>query len=146
MPGNAAMTTSTAGLESKDNPPTPIAITPRTLRLLLAVAVAVLVLVGWAAPIALTMLLGGVTIALFLSFPVTQLARIMPRGLAVLLTFAAAFTIGALVLVLLVPVLVEQLTDLVAAAPEFSTNTDRFLRGVLQTLGERGLLDREPDE
>jgi predicted PurR-regulated permease PerM len=126
--------------------PTPIPITQRTLRLLIAGIVAVVLLVGWMAPTALTILLGGLLIALFLSFPVGKLARFMPRGVAVATALFAVTAFAALVVVLVVPILVEQLTTLTGAAPQQTEEVERLSRDVLQALRDRGLLDREPED
>ena len=65
--------------------PTPIPSRPaRTIALLGAVVALVLSL--RAVPNVLTILLGGMTLALVLSFPVRLLARALPRGLAILLS------------------------------------------------------------
>ena len=112
----------TARPEVRDGP-TPIPITPRTFRLLLGGVVVAAILVGWVAPIVVTILLGGVTIALFLSYWVTQLARIMPHALAVLVPFIGLIALGVLVLLLIIPVLVEQLTAMSCRVRSGSTSS-----------------------
>ena len=124
--------------------PIPISSPPRTLALLGAVVALVLLL--RAAPDVLTILLGGATLALVLSFPVRLLARVLPRGLAILLVLLALLLALALALVALVPVAIDQLTALVAAAPDLVAEAERQLRALLQPLRERGYLRASPDQ
>ncbi|CAA9587999.1 MAG: hypothetical protein AVDCRST_MAG88-4307, partial [uncultured Thermomicrobiales bacterium] len=60
---------------------TRIPISPRLRTILVLAALALLVLLLRATPGVLTVLLGGATLALVLSFPVRLLARLLPRGL-----------------------------------------------------------------
>ena len=116
------MTTPSARPEGRDGP-TPIPVAAGTLRFLLAGVAVAAVLVGWVAPTVVTILLGGVTIALFLSYPVAQLARIMPCGLAVLVAFIGLIAPGELVLLLIIPILVEQLTAMSCRVRSGSTSS-----------------------
>src|SRR5690349_9883217 len=90
--------------------PTPIVISPRARWVLVGAAILALVVLLRAAPDILGVALGGFTLALVLSFPVRLLSYFMPRGLAILTTFF--FLIGAitLALLILVPLLIDQLT------------------------------------
>ena len=126
--------------------PTPIVVTSRTRWILVAAVLFLLYWVGHSAPTARAMLLGGVTLALFLSFPVTQLARIMPRGLAVLVTFLGLVLVGVIAVVVLVPIIVEQLTSLAQATPDLARNVENVFRDVLERLERRGLLEGTAEE
>ena len=126
--------------------PPPIPISPRARTLLIGAALVALVLLVRAAPSVLIITLGGATLALLLSFPVRLLSRAMPRGLAIVTTFLALLFLIILALVQLVPLLIEQLTDLIAATPAIAEETDGLLRGLLRPLEERNLLPGDPDE
>lgn len=126
--------------------PTPIVVTSRTRWILVAAVLFLLYWVGHSAPTARAMLLGGITLALFLSFPVTQLARIMPRGLAVLVTFLGLVLVGVIAVVVLVPIIVEQLTSLAEATPDLARNVENVFRDVLERLERRGLLEGTAEE
>jgi predicted PurR-regulated permease PerM len=67
--------------------PTPIQISKRTRNVLLLAGVVALVLLMWLSPSVPIMLLGGVALALHISFPVRALSRLMPRKWATLMSF-----------------------------------------------------------
>ena len=67
--------------------PTPIFVSPRVAVLLAVLGMAVLAYLLYAAPSILVVALGGMALALVLSFPVRALSQLMPRGPAILLTF-----------------------------------------------------------
>ena len=58
---------------------TPIRISKRTRNVLLGAGAVALVLLMWLSPSVPVMLLGGVALALHISFPVRALSRFMPR-------------------------------------------------------------------
>lgn len=123
--------------------PTPIVISPRARAVLLVIALVGLVLLLRAAPSVLTIGLGGAALALVLSFPVRMLSRLLPRGLAILVTLLAL--VGALTLALfrLAPLLVAQLSDLIAAIPAIATRSNAVLQDILDSLQRRELLTGE---
>src|SRR3712207_2125045 len=104
--------------------PTPIIVTPRTAWALLAATVVGALAVAWAAPDATRILLGGLALAMFLSFPVGLLDRLMPRGLAIVVTLLALIAAGALVLAFVLPVLGEQLGAVIDALPRWGTRIE----------------------
>jgi predicted PurR-regulated permease PerM len=124
---------------------TPIPISPRTRTLLLLVAVATVVFLFYRSPSLLPVLLGGGTLALVMSFPARFLARVVPRGAAIALVVVSLVLAVFLGLVILVPPLVRQLTDLISASPQLVSDTERLLRQLLVPLAERGLLTTEPE-
>lgn len=126
--------------------PTPIPISPRLRNVLTLAALVALALLLRAAPDVLTILLGGATLALVLSFPVRLLARALPRGLAILLVLLGLLLAVVVALVVLIPVVIEQLTALIAAAPGLAAEAERQLRALLGPLRERGYLRTSPDE
>ena len=125
--------------------PTLILISPRTRNLLIGAMVVALVLVIWEAPTILTISLGGAFLALILSFPVRLLSRVMPRSVAILLTFLALVALLVLATFVLVPILINQLSGLIAAIPGLAGDADRLLRDIIRPLQERGLLSRNTD-
>ena len=126
--------------------PTPIRISRRVRAALILAALVVVLLVVWRVPSALTTTIGGFALALVLSFPVRFLSRLMPRGLAILLSFLLVAGLLALATLFLVPLIVEQFTALVAAIPSIAGEVERYLTSTLAFLRERNLLRTDPDE
>jgi predicted PurR-regulated permease PerM len=126
--------------------PTPIRISRRTRNVLIALGIAALVLLMWAAPTVPVVMLGGVALAMALSFPVRWFSRLMPRGLAILATFVILVGIGALALLFLVPILIDQLASLISAAPDIARQARSVPSGVLKPLSDLGLWQGNPDQ
>jgi predicted PurR-regulated permease PerM len=126
-------------------PPTPIAISPRVRWGLIVAGIVALVLLVRAAPTILSVALGGFTLALVLAFPVRALSYFIPRPLAILATLLALLGFITLVIVSLIPTLIDQLTELIAALPSLAIETDRLLRDLLRPLQERDLLPSDAD-
>jgi len=120
--------------------PTPIQISPRLLLVLAAIGVVVFAAFLYAAPTVVVVALGGVSLAIVLSYPVGALSRVMPRPLAILATFLSLVGLLVLAGIFLVPPLIEQLTALVASTPDIATGANRFLLDVLEPLEQRNLL------
>ncbi len=125
--------------------PTPIVISPRTRWLILAVVVGVAVVVLGVAPPALTMLVGGLTLAMFCSLPVRLLSRFMRRGVAIALMLAGLVVVGAATVLFVVPVLIDQLQSLIAAAPQTQADVEEALADLLRPLERWGIIDQGPD-
>lgn len=68
--------------------PTPILLSGWCRNLLLLAVLGALVAVAWYAPAVPLVAVGGFALALTLSFPVRLLSRLMPRGLAIALSFS----------------------------------------------------------
>ena len=114
--------------------------------MLVGVAFFALIVLLRAAPDVLTVSLGGFTLALVLSFPVRYLARFMPRGLAILATFFVLIGVITLALLILVPILIEQLTVLIADTPAIAAWVEERMYEVLNPLQDRGWLTSEPEK
>jgi predicted PurR-regulated permease PerM len=127
-------------------PHTPIWISRRTRTVLLVAALLALVLLLRRAPGILTLLFGGAALALVLSFPVGALSRLVPRKLAILVSFVLLAGLLVLAVVVIVPILVEQLGALVAALPGIARSIGERLPSLLAPLAERGLLPGTPGE
>jgi predicted PurR-regulated permease PerM len=117
------------------------------MAVIVVVGLLALVLVLYAAPIILLIAFGGTALAIVLSYPVRALSRVMPRGLAILVTFLALIGLVVLALFYLIPVLIEQLSRLIAFTPEVAFTADRLLNDALRWLNQRDLLGgAQPDE
>ncbi|CAN5273737.1 N/A [soil metagenome] len=99
---------------------------------------------GWCR--ALTTTVGGIALALVLSFPVRFLSRFMRRGLAILLSFLLVVGLVLLAALVLVPVVAEQFAALVQAVPTIVGTAERYLSDALNLLQDRGLLPSDPEE
>jgi predicted PurR-regulated permease PerM len=126
--------------------PTPIRISRRTRTALILAVLALLGLVIWQVPTVLTTVVGGFALALALSFPVRWLSRLMPRGLAILISFLLVVGIFALAALFLVPLLVEQFAALARAVPGIASTVERYLSDALGSLQDRGLLPSDPQQ
>ncbi len=120
--------------------PTLIPISSRVLAALVIFSLVVFAAFLYAAPTVVVVALGGVSLAVVLSYPVAALSRMMPRPLAILATFLSLAGLLVLAGIYLVPPLIEQLTALVASTPEIATGANRYLLDVLEPLEERNLL------
>ena len=126
--------------------PTPIRISRRTRTVLLVLGLITLALLMWAAPTVPIVLLGGFALALVLSFPVRWLSHLMPRWLAMLITFLVLAGIVTLAFLILVPILIVQLVSFVKAVPQIATEARGTMRSLLQPLADSGLLQETPDQ
>src|SRR5215217_183306 len=125
--------------------PTQIVISRRTLGLLLLAALLALALLVVLAPSVIFVAAGGLALAVVLSFPVRVLSRLMPRPLAVAATFLVLITSTILALVVLVPLLLDQLRILLAAALTTTESSGLILRDLLGPFAESGLLSDTPN-
>lgn len=107
--------------------PTPIWISPRIQTALVIVAVALLGLAIWRVPSILAIAIGGLALALILSFPVGWLSRSMPRALAILASLLFVFGLIVAGLAVILPLAIDQLNGLVAAWPNTQADIDRML-------------------
>jgi predicted PurR-regulated permease PerM len=91
--------------------------------------------------------LGGVALAIVLSFPVRALSHFMPRGLAILLTVMAMLGLISLGFFFLAPLLIEQLSTLVRTTPRIANSANQLLLDVIRALNERQLVPgSDPEE
>lgn len=139
-------TTGRLGSEHTEARPEPIWISRRTRTVLVLGGLVALALLMWYSPSVPIMLLGGSALALVISFPVRALSRLMPRGLAILVTFLILVGLTIVALVVLVPILITQLISFIGNVPEYATNAEQFLRDLLEPLAERGFLPVAPEE
>jgi predicted PurR-regulated permease PerM len=126
--------------------PTPIRISRRTRTALILVVIAVLAYVVYRVPDVLTTTVGGIGLALALSFPVRFLSRFLPRGLAIFFSFLLVVGLVVLAALYLVPLVVEQLASLVSAVPEIANTVGQYLQDALNFLQNRGFLPGDPQQ
>ena len=113
--------------------PTPIRISRRTRTALILAVLVVLAYVVYRVPSVLTTAVGGVALALVLSFPVRFLGRFLPRGLSILLSFLLVVGLFVLAALYLVPLVAEQFAALVRAVPGIATTVERYVSAVLDS-------------
>ena len=126
--------------------PTPIPISKRTRTVLILAAIAVVAYIVYLVPGVLTTAVGGIALALVLSFPVGFLSRFLPRGLSILLSFLLVVGLVVLAALYLLPFAVEQFVALFRAVPGIASAAERYLSDALDFLQNRGLLPSDPDE
>ena len=138
------------GREGKSTPGghmTPIPVSSRVWIGIVVVGVALFTLLLYAAPTVPAVALGGVALAIVLSFPVRALSHFMPRGLAILLTVLAMLGLISLGFFFLVPLLIEQLSTLVRTTPRIANSANQLLLDVINALNERQLVPgSDPEE
>src|SRR5215211_1123937 len=126
---------------------TPILVSPRIWIGIVVVGVVLFALLLYAAPTVPAVALGGVALAIVLSFPVRALSHFMPRGLAILLTVVAMLSLISLGFFFLVPLLIEQLSTLVRNTPRIANSANQLLLDVIAALDERQLIPgSDPEE
>lgn len=126
--------------------PTPIRISKRMRTLLILAGLALTGLVVWYVPSVLTTLVGGFALALVLSFPVRWLSRLMPRGLAILGSFLLLLGLVVLALLILVPLVGEQLAAFANAVPAIANTAEQTLREALSFFQQKGFLPSDSGE
>lgn len=127
-------------------PSTPIPISVRTRAVLAAASLLALALVVWIAPSVATVALGGVTLALLLSFPVRLMSRFIPRWLAIPVAFLLLLALVVLAFLILIPALVSQLAALASTVPVLASSVEEDVRNLLGLLRGRGLLQERPED
>lgn len=138
--------TARAPAGESEHQPTPIRISRRTWHLFIVAIVVVLVLIVWKVPAVLIISLGGLALALVLSFPARLFSRFVPRGLAILLSSLLVLGLFVLAVIFLVPMLVDQTSQLVKALPTLAQDLEQYFRAGLRTLHEAGLVAQRPEQ
>ena len=126
--------------------PTPIWISGLTRNLIVLGIFAALILLVIFAPSVLYIALGGFALALILSFPVRALSHLMPRWLAILVTYLVLVGLIVAGFVFLVPLLIDQLSNFVKLVPNIARSADRVARDLLKPLADRNLLSGSSPE
>src|SRR5918998_5418664 len=136
-----------AGEPTPGHRPTPILVSSRLLVVIVAVGLGILALLLYAAPTVPAVALGGIALAIVLSFPVRALSHFMPRGLAIFLTVLGLLGLISLGFFFLVPLLIEQLSTLVRNTPRIANSANQLLLDVIDALNERQLVPgSDPEE
>ena len=127
--------------------PTPIFVSSRVWIGIVVVGFGLFALLLYAAPTVPIVAVGGVALAIVLSFPVRALSHFMPRGLAILLTVLGVLGLISLGFFFLVPLLIEQLSTLVRTTPRIANSANQLLIEVIRALNERQLVPgSDPEE
>jgi len=126
--------------------PTPIRISERIRNVLLLAAVVLLLLLMWLSPSVPIILLGGVALALHISFPVRALSRLMPRKWATLVSFLVLVGLVIIGLVVLVPILIGQLISFISNVQGYGSDIGQFVQALLEPLYESRLLPSRPED
>ena len=127
--------------------PTPIYVSARVLAGIVALAVVAVALFLYAAPTVPIVALGGMALAIVLSFPVRALSHVMPRPAAILVTVLGVLGLITLALFILVPLLIQQLRDLVIQVPTIANGANRLIVDLIGFLDQRNLLpSSDPEE
>jgi predicted PurR-regulated permease PerM len=134
------------GAWDSEREPTPIPISKRAGIVVAILCVIAFVLVVYFAPSALYIAAGGFAFALVLSFPVDGLSRFMPRGLAILATYLVLVGLLVVSLVVVVPILIEQLGNLISTTPDIANSADQLAQDLLKPLADRNLLSGSSPE
>jgi predicted PurR-regulated permease PerM len=105
-----------------------------TTSIVLRAVLVVLVVVGtlwllWLVRQPLSWIVLATFVAVAVSGPVNVLARRMPRGLAILLTYLGMLAIPAGILAIIVPTVVRESRDLIDNAPRYATDIQEAVRG-----------------
>ncbi len=114
--------------------------------MLVILAIAVVAFIMWRVPEAPIALVGGFALALVLSFPVRGLTRLMPRGLAIFVSFLILIGLVLLAVLIIVPIVVVQLASLFGALPGLIADTKRYALAGLNLLNDAGVLPGTPKE
>ena len=112
-------------------PATPFWISRRTHRALIVPGVTALGLLLWRVPTLVSLSVGGVALAVALSFPIGTVSRVMPRGAAIAVTLALAAALLVLAVAVVAPIISDQLRALVAAVPGIERQLDARVQSVL---------------
>src|ERR671917_1380673 len=126
--------------------PTPIRISRRTRTALILVLIVALAYVVYQVPDVLAMTVGGIALALILSFPVAFFSRFVPRGLAILFSFLLVVGLVVLAVLYLVPLVVEQFVAFIGAVPGIASTVEQYLQDALSFLQDRGILPTNPEQ
>lgn len=138
------MSTRKPAVRSRGRPasraPTPIPVSRRTRNRLAALALAALLVLVWQVPSLLKFLLDGSALAIVLSFPTRLLSRVMPRGLAIGLSFVLLAALAVTAFIGVVPILLDQLGALVNAIPGIAERIGKQLPRLIERSGAQDLL------
>lgn len=126
--------------------PTPIYISHRTRGIILFVLLVLFVLLARALPNVIGTVFIGATLALILSFPVRFLQRYISRGKAVLVVTLGMVATAAIMLVLLIPFVSNEIEQFVTNMPETAERITEFIENTLANLQRRGVISERPEQ
>jgi predicted PurR-regulated permease PerM len=126
--------------------PTPIPVSRTAWRLIAAAPIVLLVLIVWAVPVVLLIALGGLALALILSFPVALFSRFLPRMVAIALAFLILLAFLLLLGYVVVPLLVSQAGALINILPALVQDLELYVVRALQPFDTHEFLSSTPEE
>lgn len=126
--------------------PTPIYISHRTRTIIILLALVLFVFLLRTVPSIVSTVLLGATLALVLSFPVRLLQRKFSRKTSVTIVTLSMLIGTVLILVLIVPILISEITDFVSALPSIVDTIMKHSREILGELHDRGYIQKSADE
>ena len=125
--------------------PTPIVISHRIRTIILLVAAGLLLWLASRTPTIIQLLFMGATLSLVLSFPVRALQRVMARSLAILIVTVSMLLLAVLVLALLIPFLLNEITRFAESLPETLEYLQELVNDALTAMHSRGWIDQNPE-
>lgn len=126
--------------------PTPIYITPRTRIILLILTGVALYLFATRVPGVVQLVLMGAILALILSFPVRLLSKFIHRGIAIAIVSITAFLLVLLLLALMIPFILNEITRFAESLPATIEDLQGLLNNALMSFYERGWMEQHPDD
>ncbi len=132
--------------KSSGRRPTPIRVSRTVWNLIVIAPIALLFLIVWAVPAVLFIFLGGLALALVLSFPMALFTRILPRGLAIAIAFLVLLAILLLAAYVFVPLLVSQAAALINVLPALVQDLEFYVVRALQALDMQDFLSSTPED
>jgi predicted PurR-regulated permease PerM len=125
--------------------PTPIIISHRLRSIILIVTVIGVIWLASRTPTIIQLLFMGATLSLVLSFPVRFLQRFMRRSLAILIVTLSMLFLAMLMLALLIPFLVEEISQFAESLPSTIDALQELTDDTLNAMYRRGWISQNPD-
>jgi predicted PurR-regulated permease PerM len=125
--------------------PTPIVITHRMRTIILLTAVGLFLFFASRTPSIIQLLFMGATVSLVLSFPVRALQRILARPLAILIVTVSMLMLAVLVLALLIPFLINEITRFAESLPATLLYLQNLTNDALTFMHDRGWINQNPE-
>lgn len=126
--------------------PTPIIISHRVRLLIIVAIVLFLAYMVRSLPTIMSIVLLGATLSLILSFPVRLLQKFLSRRVSIAVVTITLFGSTIIGLVLIIPFLVNEITQFVNALPETTEAVTDQVYAILESMHNRGWLEDEPDQ
>ncbi len=126
--------------------PTPIIISHRVRLIIILTFVLFLVILARSLPNIMGIMLLGATLALILSFPVRLLQKFLSRRASILVVTITLFGGTVIALALIIPFLVNEITQFVNSLPETTETITNQTYSILENMHNRGWIEDDPDK